>query len=89
MSQKEKNHTINSRSWNVLVSHELEDFCIRANAWNATTVALPEVMDAKGGQHFDGGGFSCAVGAQETEQFPFVHGKGNALNGFDGILWFQ
>jgi hypothetical protein len=49
MSQKEKNHTINSRSWNVLVSHELEDFCIRANAWNATTVALPEVMDAKGG----------------------------------------
>jgi hypothetical protein len=27
-------HTIKPRSWQVLVTHRLEDFCIYANAWN-------------------------------------------------------
>jgi hypothetical protein len=32
-------------------------------------------------KHADGGGFAGAVGAQETENFPFLHGKGNLVDG--------
>jgi hypothetical protein len=34
----------------------------------------------QGGQHFDAGGFSRAVGSEKAEYFPPGHGKGNVID---------
>jgi len=52
----------------------------------AQDLAVARVGHQDAGEHFDGGGFAGAVGADITDEFAFCHGKGDAVEGVDGAV---
>ena len=50
---------------------------------NAQHLHLSFVRKEDARKHFDGGAFSCAVGAYEGQHFSLFHGEGDLIHGTD------